>query len=623
MNRCVPAFVRTTARAAAYDGAWVRARARAHSTHPACGTDDVYDVVIVGGGLVGAALACALTRVASSTSSTSLLPRVALIDESTLPPLHHHAPFANRVYSVTPASAAFLQESAATLPCMSGTPSVTVPSISSRPMPLPNQSRIQTEAMPVEDDHEGSFFDHFQLNDDNDDANEIKVLHRESRHTKTPPLSKHQPKAPRPQTIKEHAVPRPPYVIDGQLQRVPPYMYVYESSTKSRWVGRTLIDVFTDEFMLGTSDYYIRAIGAGKILVSDQLVHPEYRLKDLEKISHYVHRHEPPVLSQPLVIAHETEDLLVIDKPSSLPVHPTGRYTYNSVVEILRSPRFGYRELYPINRLDRLTSGLCFVAKTLAKSQTMSKDLQSRIITKQYLTRVRGEFPEEELDCHQPILNVSQKMTLNIVHPSGKPCHTKFKRLSFNGLTSVVLCTPTTGRTHQIRVHLQYLGHPIANDPIYSASYAFGPDSGRGGLSMDELKAALRSMTSSLPVNPLHSRMDVEPERVGGVSANCSYGIKNNAVSACDASVVASADKYESAPWECADCVVKRADPLPEQLCIWLHAWKYELRSSTYHTDIPEWARDDFGGDQILPDRFWKYGGRWDGRAAGEYEPLV
>ncbi|TPX44518.1 hypothetical protein SeLEV6574_g04452 [Synchytrium endobioticum] len=109
MNRCVPAFVRTTARAAAYDGAWVRARARAHSTHPACGTDDVYDVVIVGGGLVGAALACALTRVASSTSSTSLLPRVALIDESTLPPLHHHAPFANRVYSVTPASAAFLQ----------------------------------------------------------------------------------------------------------------------------------------------------------------------------------------------------------------------------------------------------------------------------------------------------------------------------------------------------------------------------------------------------------------------------------------------------------------------------------------------------------------------------------
>ena len=96
------------------------------------------------------------------------------------------------------------------------------------------------------------------------------------------------------------------------------------------------------------------------------------------------------------------------------------------------------------------------------------------------MCRVDGEFPEKELVCEEPILVVSFKVGVCRVHPKGKECRTVFQRLSFNGSTSVVRCLPLTGRTHQIRVHLQYLGFPIVNDPIYGAS-AWGPLRGKGG----------------------------------------------------------------------------------------------------------------------------------------------
>ena len=75
---------------------------------------------------------------------------------------------------------------------------------------------------------------------------------------------------------------------------------------------------------------------------------------------------------------------------------------------------------------------------------------------------------------------VSYKIGVCKVSPRGKECRTEFERLSFNGKTSVVLCRPFTGRMHQIRVHLQYLGFPVMNDPLYN-HLVFGPEKGKGG----------------------------------------------------------------------------------------------------------------------------------------------
>lgn len=99
---------------------------------------------------------------------------------------------------------------------------------------------------------------------------------------------------------------------------------------------------------------------------------------------------------------------------------------------------------------------------------------------KEYVCRVEGQFPEGKTECSQPVEVVSYKIGVCKVSPHGKECRTEFERMSYNGQTSVVLCRPFTGRMHQIRVHLQYLGFPVMNDPLYN-HIVFGSEKGKGG----------------------------------------------------------------------------------------------------------------------------------------------
>lgn len=86
----------------------------------------------------------------------------------------------------------------------------------------------------------------------------------------------------------------------------------------------------------------------------------------------------------------------------------------------------------------------------------------------------------EEITCNEPIELISPKIGISYVSPNGRECTTTFKKLNYNGKTSTVLCKPLTGRMHQIRVHLQYLGFPITNDCFYN-NHIFGPKKGKLG----------------------------------------------------------------------------------------------------------------------------------------------
>jgi len=114
------------------------------------------------------------------------------------------------------------------------------------------------------------------------------------------------------------------------------------------------------------------------------------------------------------------------------------------------------------------------------KAREMEQQIRNRQVLKEYVCRVEGEFPEGKTECGQPVEVVSYKIGVCKVSAHGKECRTEFERLSYNGVTSVVLCRPFTGRMHQIRVHLQYLGFPVMNDPLYNHT-VFGPDKGKGG----------------------------------------------------------------------------------------------------------------------------------------------
>lgn len=313
-----------------------------------------------------------------------------------------------------------------------------------------------------------------------------------------------------------------PYYLESGLRRVAPYHYTYNTYCKQRWRGRELLDIFATEFRDRSREYYKNAIEVGHISINGEPCNDvRIIVKNGDVISHTLHRHEPPVTAQPIRVINETDHMVVIDKPAGVPVHPAGRYNYNSVVEIMKAERhFTFKPL-PCNRLDRLTSGVMFIAKTGQEAEKMSQKLRGRTVRKEYVARVKGRFADGEgwtgdpmrggvVTCEESILQISPILGLNRARASGKPAKTLFRRIAYyprhaasstpsedvqqtNGTQeiaqpaaptpgsendgySIVHCLPLTGRTHQIRVHLQFLGHPITNDPIYSNRAVFGPD---------------------------------------------------------------------------------------------------------------------------------------------------
>eukprot|EP00005_Dracoamoeba_jomungandri_P011707 CAMPEP_0174266968 /NCGR_PEP_ID=MMETSP0439-20130205/32007_1 /TAXON_ID=0 /ORGANISM="Stereomyxa ramosa, Strain Chinc5" /LENGTH=317 /DNA_ID=CAMNT_0015354241 /DNA_START=429 /DNA_END=1379 /DNA_ORIENTATION=- len=186
-------------------------------------------------------------------------------------------------------------------------------------------------------------------------------------------------------------------------------------------------------------------------------------------ITHQIHRHEPPVSDTPLQIIDETEHYLIVNKPPTIPVHPSGRYRHNTVLFIL-AKEHSFLNLFPVHRLDRLTSGVLILAKSPQAASSFSTKIASGKCTKTYLAGVRGAFPEKKMVVDKPIQVVNYKLGICRVAEGGKESKTVFELVKTVNNISVIKCIPHTGRTHQIRVHLAHLGFPIINDPLYTDS---------------------------------------------------------------------------------------------------------------------------------------------------------
>ncbi|XP_028294809.1 pseudouridylate synthase RPUSD2 [Gouania willdenowi] len=423
------------------------------------------------------------------------------------------------------------------------------------------------------------------------------------------------------------------YYFEGGLRKVHPYYFDFTTYCKGRWVGKSLLEVFTSEFRTESMDYYHRAVEEGRIRLNDTPVEDlSVVLRNNDLMKNTVHRHEPPVVGRPLQVLVDDGEVLVVDKPASIPVHPCGRYRHNTVIFIL-GKELGISELHTVHRLDRLTSGVLLFARNLETSKRLDQMVRDRQLEKEYVCRVDGEFPEDEVVCEEPILVVSFKIGLCRVHPKGKDCRTVFQRLSFNGKTSVVRCLPLTGRTHQIRVHLQYLGFPIVNDPIYGSS-AWGPHRGKGGLvgkNDEELLKALVKEHQALE-NPL--LLDLTDECSGlaeknMTSQNKSHGAPESDTSGGSCQTEVEENKPESTAMDsvnrddvlakeslngnqkkaadstqkspagtrdhlCNECKLVRADPTDKELIMYLHALRYKGPDFEYSTPLPDWAKDDW-----------------------------
>ena len=171
-----------------------------------------------------------------------------------------------------------------------------------------------------------------------------------------------------------------------------------------------------------------------------------------------------------LVVVHEDDELLVIDKPAGLVVHPGSGNWSGTMLNALLHRAPGTKDLPRagiVHRLDKDTSGLLVVAKTEAAQTALVRQLQARSVKRTYLALVRGKV-EEGGTVDAPIGRHPVQRTRMAVVATGKPAVTHYRVKRRFAAHTLLECDLETGRTHQIRVHLASIGHPLEGDPVYA-----------------------------------------------------------------------------------------------------------------------------------------------------------
>lgn len=186
--------------------------------------------------------------------------------------------------------------------------------------------------------------------------------------------------------------------------------------------------------------------------------------------------HQITPVELPLHIVYEDEDLMVINKPAGMPIHPSQGNHNNTLANALcfyfkkQGIPFTYR---CINRLDKDTTGLLIVAKHMYSASLLSTMIANRTIHREYLALASGMVPEEGV-ITAPIARKEDSTIERIVdNLHGEYARTNFKRLDYKNGFSLVSLVLDTGRTHQIRVHMKYIGHPLPGDFLYNPDYSF------------------------------------------------------------------------------------------------------------------------------------------------------
>ena len=216
-----------------------------------------------------------------------------------------------------------------------------------------------------------------------------------------------------------------------------------------------------------------RLVEEGAVLVDGERARPRDRLRGGERLEVTLAPRPEEAAFRPeaieLDVVHEDEDVLVVAKPAGLVVHPgSGNWAGTMLnallhrVPALKSlPRAGI-----VHRLDKETSGLLVVAKNEAAMQDLVRQLQARTVKRTYLAIARGAVPAEGT-VDAPIGRHPAQRTRMAVVRGGKPALTHYRVRERFPAHALLECDLETGRTHQIRVHLASIGHPLEGDPVY------------------------------------------------------------------------------------------------------------------------------------------------------------
>ncbi|MBN3490482.1 RluA family pseudouridine synthase [Acholeplasma equirhinis] len=240
-------------------------------------------------------------------------------------------------------------------------------------------------------------------------------------------------------------------------------------------LNQRLDHYLVDELGLNRS-FITKLIKEDKVLVNGKSVKPGFNLKNGDVIDVFeaeVKELDLKPENLNLDIVYEDEDLLVVNKPKGLVVHPAKSHKDTTLVHGLLYQMDSLSNINGvfrpgiIHRIDKDTSGLLMVAKTNRAHQVLAKDLANHDIKRSYIALVHGTFEESNGTINAPIGRHPKLRIKNAVIKDGKHAVTHFKVLETFKHMSLLQCDLETGRTHQIRVHLSFINHPIVGDPLY------------------------------------------------------------------------------------------------------------------------------------------------------------
>ncbi|MEG0285258.1 MULTISPECIES: RluA family pseudouridine synthase [Vagococcus] len=213
-----------------------------------------------------------------------------------------------------------------------------------------------------------------------------------------------------------------------------------------------------------------------RVTVNGETSRANYKVKEADEI--IINRPAPQVIEAkpqdiPLEIIYEDDSVMVINKPQGMVVHPSAGHPDGTLVNALM---FHSDRLSTINdvirpgivhRIDKDTSGLLMVAKNDVAHEYLAEQLKEKKALRKYVALVHGEIPHEKGTITAPIGRSKDNRQKQAVVAEGKPAVTHFTVLERFEDFTLVECQLETGRTHQIRVHMDYIGYPIAGDPFY------------------------------------------------------------------------------------------------------------------------------------------------------------
>ncbi|MFC5837088.1 MULTISPECIES: 23S rRNA pseudouridine(955/2504/2580) synthase RluC [Aeromonas] len=265
-----------------------------------------------------------------------------------------------------------------------------------------------------------------------------------------------------------------------------------------------------------------RILRKGEVRVNKKRIKPEYKLCPGDEVRvppvRVAEKNELPSANLGSIqrlesqILFEDDAMIVLNKPSGMAVHGGSGLSFG-VIEGLRALRPDARFLELVHRLDRDTSGVLLVAKKRSALRSLHEQLRIKTMRKQYLALVRGQWQPHVKVVNAPLRKNDLQSGERVVRVSsdGKPSETRFRIARQFAEATLVECSPITGRTHQIRVHTQHAGHPIACDDKYGEA-AFDEKMRSQGLKRLFLHAWKLSFTHPVDGREMQVEAPLAPE---------------------------------------------------------------------------------------------------------------